>query len=196
MYGTPLLVMIGLWAANQGIGFLLSPRIGKLVDKVGERKILTLYYFLVTLFFVGYAFLKSKHLLYAVFVADGATFPFAAALTTYVNKIAPPAEHTPTLSMGVAFNHVASVAMPFLGGVLWATMGYQWAFLIGLPAAAASILMVQRLPGRGASALDRPFGRTDLPAGRRVIFLPPSQARGKGFPGTHPTCIRKPPRLS
>ena len=79
-------------------------------------------------------------------VLDNATFVFATGLTTYVNKIAPPREHTPTLSMGVAFNHVASVSMPFLGGILWATLGYQWAFLIGIPAAAASILIVRRLP--------------------------------------------------
>ena len=68
------------------------------------------------------------------------------ALTTYVSRIAPASERTPTLSMGVAMNHVAAVAMPFLGGLLWNSLGYRWAFLIGIPAAAASILIVLRLP--------------------------------------------------
>jgi predicted MFS family arabinose efflux permease len=150
VYHTPLLVMIVLWAAVQGIGFLLSPRVGKLIDRIGERRILTVYYVLVTLFFLCYAFVRSQYFLFGVFVLDGATFAFNTGLVTYVNKIAPPRDHTATLSMGVAWNHVASVSMPFLGGILWSTLGYQWAFLIGLPAAAASIIIVQRLPGKGA----------------------------------------------
>jgi hypothetical protein len=149
VFKTPLAVMIALSACVQCIGFFLSPRIGKLIDRVGERRVLTLYYALVTCFFIGYAFLGSKYFLYAIFVLDGATFAFATALVSYVNKIAPREEHTPTLSMGVAFNHIASVAMPLLGGVLWIALGYRWAFLIGLPAAAASILIVQKLPGKG-----------------------------------------------
>jgi predicted MFS family arabinose efflux permease len=150
VYHTPLPVMIGLWGAIQGIGFVLSPRVGKLIDRVGERRILTFYYAIVTFFFIGYALLRSKYLLYAVFVMDGATFAFATAITSYVNKIAPPSEHTPTLSMGVAMNHIASVSMPFLGGILWTVLGYQWAFFVGLPAAAASILIVRRMPARSA----------------------------------------------
>jgi MFS family permease len=43
-------------------------------------------------------------------------------------------------------NHVAAVTMPFLGGLLWNSLGYRWAFLIGIPAAVASILIVLRLP--------------------------------------------------
>jgi hypothetical protein len=46
--------------------------------------------------------------------------------------------------------------MPFLGGILWTALGYQWAFLLGIPAAAASIAVVARLPrARGAGALTR-----------------------------------------
>ena len=77
---------------------------------------------------------------------DSATFAFATALTTYVGKLAPQSEHTPTLSMGVAMNHIDSVTMPFVGGVRGSTMGYRWVFLIGIPAAAASIAILLRLP--------------------------------------------------
>ena len=146
MYHAPLLVMIGLWGANQTIGYFFSPVVGRMFDRIGERKILTFYYVFVTCVFVVYAFVRVKYVLFGVYVLDNATFVFATGLTTYVNKIAPRSERTPTLSMGVAFNHVASVSMPFLGGILWATLGYQWAFLIGIPAAAASILIVRRLP--------------------------------------------------
>jgi MFS family permease len=81
-----------------------------------------------------------------VYVVNGAFAVFSMALTTYVNRIAPPREHTPTLSMGVAMNHVAAVFMPFVGGVLWKFAGYQWTFFVGAAAAALSVLAALRLP--------------------------------------------------
>jgi len=147
IYHAPLLEILILNAAIQTIGYFLSPRVGKLIDRIGERSILTFYYVTVTILFLGYAFIKDKYLLYAIYILDNATFVFNTGLTTYVNKIAPKSEHRPTLSMGVAANHVAAVCMPLLGGILWTTLGYQWAFLVGLPAAAASIAIVSGLPG-------------------------------------------------
>jgi predicted MFS family arabinose efflux permease len=145
-HGAPLTHMILLWAAIQAAGWLASPRVGRLIDRVGEKRVLLTYYSSMILVFLGYAFVPIKGLLYVIFVLDGAFFVFAVALTTFVSRIAPASEHTPTLSMGVAMNHVAAVTMPFLGGLLWNNLGYRWAFLIGIPAAAASILIVLRLP--------------------------------------------------
>lgn len=145
-FGASLLEILVLAAAIQSIGFFTSSRVGRLIDRVGERKVLIFYYSFVTLMFLGYAFVRAKYVLYAVYILDNATFVFNTGLSTYVNKIAPPSEHRPTLSMGVAANHVASVTMPFLGGILWTTLGYQWAFLVGIPAAAASIAIVSGMP--------------------------------------------------
>jgi predicted MFS family arabinose efflux permease len=150
--GAGLLEILVLAGIVQIIGYFTSRRVGKLIDRAGERKVLVFYYSFVTLMFLGYAFLSSKYLLYCVYVLDNATFVFNTGLTTYVNKIAPKSEHRPTLSMGVAANHVASVTMPFVGGILWTTLGYKWAFLIGIPAAAASIVIVMGMP-KGNKAL-------------------------------------------
>jgi predicted MFS family arabinose efflux permease len=155
VHGAGLLEILVLAAVIQGIGYFTSPRVGKLIDRVGERKVLVFYYSFVTVMFLGYAFLQGKYILYAVYILDNATFVFNTGLTTYVNKIAPKSEHRPTLSMGVAANHVASVTMPFLGGILWATLGYRWAFLIGIPAAAASIWIVLGMP-RGTAIAQEP----------------------------------------
>jgi hypothetical protein len=152
IYGAGLLEILVLAATIQAIGYFTSSRVGKLIDRVGERKVLIFYYSFVTIMFLGYAFLRAKYVLYAVYILDNATFVFNTGLTTYVNKIAPRSEHRPTLSMGVAANHVASVTMPFVGGILWTVLGYQWAFLIGIPAAAASIAIVLKMP-RGAAPI-------------------------------------------
>jgi predicted MFS family arabinose efflux permease len=151
VYGASLTEMIVLWAAIQGIGYFVSPLAGRLIDRLGERKVLLMYYTAVTVLVLAYALLRVKYLLYAVFVVDSATFAMALAITSIVRKIAPRNEHTQTLSLGVAANHVSSAVMPFVGGILWATLGYQWVFLLGIPAAAASIGVAWRL--------DRPRAR-------------------------------------
>jgi len=145
-YGTPLPTMLLLWMAIQVICWPASPLVGRLIDRVGERRVLVFYYACLTVFFVGYAFIGSLAALYAIFVIDSAFFVFAMALTTYVGRIAPASEYTPTLSMGVAMTHVAAVTMPIVGGLLWEAWGYKWTFLIGAAAAAGSIPVVMRLP--------------------------------------------------
>ncbi|MCX7029476.1 MAG: MFS transporter [Spirochaetes bacterium] len=146
VYGAKLPEMIALSAGIQAIGYVASPRVGRLIDRLGERRVLFFYYTMVTAMVLCYAFVREKYVLYAVFVVDNATFVLAMAITSYVGRLAPRAERTQTLSMGVAANHVASVAMPFVGGILWSVLGYRWAFLLGIPAAAASVAVVARLP--------------------------------------------------
>jgi len=147
-YNTPLETMLLLWIATQTIAWVASPLVGRLIDRIGERPVLVFYFACLTVFFVGYAVVRNRYLLYGLFVIDNAFFVFAMALTTYIGRIAPPREHTPTLSMGVAMNHVAAVTMPLVGGLLWKYAGYQWAFLIGAAAAAASILAALKVPAR------------------------------------------------
>ena len=148
-YHTPLQVILLLMAIVQVIGYTASPRVGRLVDRIGERPVLLFYYSCLTVLFVGYAVVRTPFLLYGIFILDNAFFVFTMALTTYVNRIAPKREHTPTLSMGVAMNHVAVVAMPFVGGLLWKYAGFQWAFLTGAATAAVSIMAALRLPQKG-----------------------------------------------
>ncbi len=153
-FNTRLKYMLLLWGAVQLIGFVTSPRVGRLIDRIGERRVLIFYFTCLTGFFIGYALIPVRGVLYGLFVIDSAFFVFAMALTTYVGRIAPANEYTPTLSMGVAMNHAAAVTMPLVGGILWTYLEYQWTFLIGAAAAAASILAASRIPRRVAH-LDR-----------------------------------------
>lgn len=145
-YGTPLETMLLLWITTKVIGYLAGPAVGKLIDRVGERKILVFYFSSLTVFFIGYATITVKAVLYSLFVIDSAFFVFAMALRTYVNKLVPANERTPTLSMGVAMNHAAAVTMPLAGGILWKFFGYQWAFAVGALAAMLSVGVAWRLP--------------------------------------------------
>ena len=148
VYGTPLPTILLLMIAVQVIGYVASPRVGRLIDRVGERPVLMFYYSCLTVFFVGYALIRNAGMLYGIFILDNAFFVFGMSLTTYVSRIARPGELTPTLSMGVAMNHVAAVTMPFVGGLLWKHVGYQWTFLIGAAAAVVSIGVTTLVPRR------------------------------------------------
>jgi MFS family permease len=153
-YDTPLTTMLLLSLVTQAISWFLSPLVGKVIDRVGERRALVFYYASMAVVFSGYILVEDRRMLYALFVLDNAFFAFTMALTTYVNRIAPKSEHTATLSMGVAMNHVAAVAMPLTGGLLWRYAGYRWAFLTGVAAAALSIVVASFLPRHGGKSGD------------------------------------------
>ncbi|MCY2925715.1 MAG: MFS transporter [Planctomycetota bacterium] len=138
--------MFGLGMAIQVSNWIAAPRVGRLIDRIGERGVLMTYFVGLAVFFTGYALITNRIALCVLYVLDSSFFLLGMGLTTYVNRIVPKEEHTPTLSMGVAMNHVAAVSMPFIGGLIWASMGYQWVFLLGASAAAASVFAAARLP--------------------------------------------------
>jgi len=138
-----LLLLFGL---PQVFIYLAGPTIGKIVDRVGERRTLVFYYVCLTAFFIGYATIPNKYVLYGIYVLDNAFFVLTVALSTYVSGIAPKEELTRTLSMGVAMNHVSAVTMPVVGGLLWAYWGYRWTFVAGAVAAVLSIGVALLIP--------------------------------------------------
>lgn len=111
---------------------------------------------------MGYALIGIPWVLYLLFIADSSFFVFGMALNTYVNRLVPDGERTPTLSMGVAMNHAAAVAMPLAGGALWVTLGHQWTFMAGAAAAAVSVIAALRLPRHDPSP-----SHAGAPAGAR-----------------------------
>ena len=60
VHGASLPEMIALWTAIQAIGYLSSPRVGRIIDRVGERRVLFFYYGTVTVLVLCYAFVRVK----------------------------------------------------------------------------------------------------------------------------------------
>jgi MFS family permease len=151
-YGTPVTTMIVLWLVIQGLTWLVSPWVGRLIDRVGERPVLVAMFAGLAVFFTGYALVERPVVLYAMYVLDSVFFVGVMALTTYVNRLAPPEEHTATLSAGVACNHVAACLMPLTGGFLWGRWGHQAVFLLGAGVAILSLVPALMLPSGAAPA--------------------------------------------
>lgn len=157
VYGTPVQVILLLWCAVQTINFFASPMIGRLIDRTGERPVLVFYFISLIAIFGAYATVTNTHVLYAVFVIDNALFVLLLALNTYAGRIAPKNELTPTLTMGVAMNHVSSVIMPIVGGLLWVRYGYQWLFIVGACVALMSVPVAMCIPRREPATEPQPI---------------------------------------
>ena len=108
------------------INFVLSPMLGDMIDRHGERLTLSISYVLLALCFVGYATVHNAWMLAALLVAINLLVLLSMGLTTYVNRMAPRDELTPTLSAGVSINHITSVAMSLVAGTLLSIVGYEW----------------------------------------------------------------------
>ena len=126
-----LLVVSGI------VNFFLAPRLGHLIDIVGERITLSASYVLLALCFVGYATVHNAWFLAAMLVSINLLVTLRIGLSTYVNRIAPQEELTPTLSAGVSVNHITSVSMSLVAGTLLSIVGYEW-----LCWGAAAVIMV------------------------------------------------------
>ncbi len=143
VYGTDRSIIITLILINQVIVFFFSPLMGQLVDKLGERIMLSASYIGLIFVFVGYALLKNPHHLYLLYCIDNFLFVGGIAMMTYVNKIAPKSDLKPTLAMGVTMNHIAAVTAPLVGGLVWMKLGYEVIFISGAAVALITLIVTQ-----------------------------------------------------
>jgi len=133
-FGTLILVHEYGWNAQQisillvisaVVNFLLARRLGQLLDVLGERLTLAASYVLLALCFVGYATIRNAWFMGGMLIAINLLVMLQFGLSTYVRRIAPPDELTPTLSAGVSINHITSVSMSLVAGSLLEIVGYQ-----------------------------------------------------------------------
>ena len=135
---TPPPVFAWLWILASLIGIWFNPWIGRVIDRVGERRILVIDSFLLMLVCFGYAI--STHLpvsrplqlafVLVFFVGDQVLFALQTARTTYMGKIAESKDDlTGSLSMGVTLDHLVAATIPSLGGWIWWRYSYEWLFI-------------------------------------------------------------------
>ncbi len=68
------------------------------------------------------------------------------ARATYINKIAlQPDDVQPALTFSVTIDHVFSIAIALIGGVIWNVFGYQYVFLIGVVLAIINFFAASRI---------------------------------------------------
>ncbi|MBS3783785.1 MAG: hypothetical protein KGY78_05020 [Anaerolineae bacterium] len=137
-------LMTALYLVNNLVGAFLYRQLGRIIARVGEKRALTVNFVLLIFVFLGYAYIPVLPVLYILFVADHMLFGFRIALQSYFQKIAVHRrEITPNLSLGQTINHVASVIIPLVGGIIWETVGSHYTFLVGVGVVVFALILVQ-----------------------------------------------------
>jgi predicted MFS family arabinose efflux permease len=132
-------VLATLLTVGGVIGIFFKPMLGKAIDKLGERLILTAEAAILVFVCLGYGFAREifteTTALFVVFVAyvfDQLLLSAGMARATYLQKIAvKPEDVTQTLTMGVSIDHIFSITVAVSGGFIWFKWGYQYVFLLG-----------------------------------------------------------------
>ncbi len=140
-----------LFVVNNVVGYFVNPLIGKAVNRFGERAVLSLEYATLIGVFLVYAYTDSKLIVAAMYILDHLVYNFSMAIRTFFQKIADPQDISPSMAVGFTINHVAAVAIPVLGGMLW-LLDYRIVFLGGVGLAVLSLALTQCIPGQLAAA--------------------------------------------
>lgn len=140
--------------ASALIGIFLKPVFGKLIDKLGERTVLMADAALIVLLSTAYAVVPELAgpgtalvLLYCFFVLDELLFSLSMARTTYLSRIIErDSEMVPTIGLGGTIDHIVSMAVPVLGGILWVKVGPWAVFALAGFVAVITFFTVSAMP--------------------------------------------------
>ena len=143
-YGADTSVISLLLGICAVFGMLLSPLVGRLIDRLGYKFIMVTdtLLLIVVCFFYGFSHrLFSFEVAYIVvcvnFVLDSILSLGSLASAVYVQDIADnQQEITSTITTGISVNHLISVIIALLGGLIWQKTGIEMLFtmsaLLGL----------------------------------------------------------------
>jgi len=131
---------------------------GRLTDRFGPRAVLGGEAFVTIFVCLIYAFAPellppgvALIVVAACFVVDQASNSVSMARSVYASRIAEtPADVSPTLSIGISIDHIASMTIPMIGGIAWmggGAQGYRWVFLGGAAIAAINFIVTRGMPG-------------------------------------------------
>lgn len=143
------------------LGVVFRPLLGDVIDRLGERFVLSVDELLLLVVCLTYAFASKLFpapwdlwALYGAYIFDSLLFALRIARTTYLKKIVDdPAEITPTISMGITIDHAVAMTLPVLSGWIWETYGFQWVFVLAGAIAVGGFFVCLRIrvPGDGAA---------------------------------------------
>lgn len=124
-FGFTVSGIAALLLATYAINMWAAPLFGRLIARLGERRMIMAENVALIVVFIGYA-LATKGLLpigWAIaaklFILDGVFFTATIAQRTYFQKIASPEDVAPTAGVAFTINHIAAVVIPVVFGLIW-----------------------------------------------------------------------------
>jgi predicted MFS family arabinose efflux permease len=143
-------------------GILFQPFLGWLIDHFGERVVLVSEAVLLVFVCIGNGFSRFLFpestaflIVCACYLVDSMLMSVGMARSTYIKKIAMEESHIqPALTASITIDHVFSISVALLGGLIWSRFGYQYVFLMGAGIALINFFaaMQVRVPKRETAA--------------------------------------------
>jgi predicted MFS family arabinose efflux permease len=120
--------------------------IGRLIDKYGERRSISIVNLAYVVALVGYALANTVLLACLFYLVYALIAPVSyIGGSTYLRKIALPEELAPSLAMGITISHATAIAVPVAAGFILNFVGYQVPFLGACAFALAASVVTLRL---------------------------------------------------
>jgi predicted MFS family arabinose efflux permease len=168
IFNQPTQTIATLMTIGGVIGILFQPVLGRAIDRFGERLIMQIEAVMLVVVCLGYGFSKflfpeSTAFLFVCgfYLLDQMLMSVNMARSMYMKKIAVDKSHVqPALTAAVTIDHLFSISIALLGGVIWSTFGFQYVFLLGIIIAALNFLAANfiHIPPRQV----RPEGETPV----------------------------------
>ncbi len=154
LYGASIQVMAVLFGIYSTINIFIAPVVGKMIDRWGYRRIIIFDTIILVLLCLIYGFahrLFPQNIAFwvvaLVFIVDAVLFVVTVARTVYVKTIAEDQnEVTSTLSSGISINHLVSIMIAVLGGLLWQALGVEALFMLAAFFGVGSFVFALHLP--------------------------------------------------
>jgi len=134
-----------LFLFNHTVNAVVAPKIGRLVARFGERRMMKVEYTGLIIIFTAYAFVEVAWVATLLYILDHILFAMAIAIRSYFQKIANPADIASTSGVSFTINHIAAVAIPATFGIIW-LFSPSLVFLAGTGMAAISLLLSRLVP--------------------------------------------------
>lgn len=134
-----------LFLVNHIINAVVAPKIGKLISRFGERRMMNVEYAGLIIIFTSYAFVETAWVAALLYIADHILFAMVIAIRSYFQKIADPADIASTSGVSFTINHIAAVVIPVVFGIIW-LYSPSVVFLAGTGMAVISLLLSRLVP--------------------------------------------------
>jgi predicted MFS family arabinose efflux permease len=156
VFKQPVTTMTILFLIVAVIGIFVKPWVGHLIDKMGERFVLSGEAFIFFFTCLLYAFAEDLFsypvaiaCIYVCYVTDFTIDSASMARITYMKKIAlKPEDVSPSLSLGISLDHIVTVFLPFIGGLAWykgGHGGYKYVFMGGAVVALLNFISSRKI---------------------------------------------------
>ena len=138
------------------IGIFFIPAVGKMIDSFGTKKVMFFEAMGFIVIYSVYGFLTNwiTHnaviltgvamiLVYMLYIVDRMSIQFSIARSIYMKSIAlNPEDVTPSLSTGMAIDHIVAIVGSFVCGIIWERFGPEFVFIIAAVLSLLNMLVV------------------------------------------------------